>query len=284
MARDFISIGFKLAVVYVTVTVALAAAMWPAVGLRRPGPAVLIIAAAALVAALVALMLYDRSVNRPMSDLSATADRVVKGDMGARAEIRRPPEFAALADGINNMIDSVVRSQSTADMDKLTGLYNYRHLHNYLDTQINLAARYDRRLTVAMIDIDRFKRINDRYGRRTGDEILKKAADYIKSSLREVDYVARFGGEEFMVVMPETAAAPAMMVMERVREEFSDRVFATGADKKSPVFVSIGVADFPLCGEDTANLLAAADMALLLAKRRGRNQVAYSRALDQKAG
>lgn len=246
-----------------------------------------VVGAAAVAAGIAGLIiggLVNALVRKPMRALNETVERVIRGDVNLRARQAGRGEFASLADNVNRMIDSIVLTQSKADIDKLTGLFNFRHAHNYLQTQIGLAARYNRHLTVGIIDIDHFTEINDIYGHRSGDEVLKNAAAYIKTQLRQVDYLARTGGEEFLIVLPETPSAAAMTVMERIHAGFSETVFVKRGDPKNPVFMSAGVADFPRSGEDAANLMASAKMALLLAKRRGRNQVAYFRSLDQKAG
>jgi len=240
-------------------------------------------AVAAIIAGLIVGRLFNTLVRKPVRVLNETMARITRGDVNLRAGLVGRGEFASLADNMNRMIDSVVLTQSRADIDKLTGLFNFRHAHNYLQTQVGLAARYDRHLTIGIIDIDHFTEINDIYGHQFGDEVLKNAAAYIKTQLRQVDYLARTGGEEFLVVLPETPAAAAMTVLERIHAGFSETVFVKRGDPKSPVFMSAGVADFPRSGEDAANLMASAKMALLLAKRRGRNQVAYFRSLDQKA-
>lgn len=254
-----------------------------ATGGRAMAIAVLV-SGAAVLAGLATYLFFNLFIGRPIRVLRRAASHVATGDAAFRAQITSPKEFAQLGQSFNEMIDSVVHAQSKADIDKLTGLFNYRHARNYLGTQVRLAARYGRHLTIALIDIDHFQEINDLYGHEAGDMVLAKAADYVKSRLRQVDYVARYSGEEFLVVLPETAAAPAMMVIERIHAGFADHVFIERGESKNPVFMSAGVADFPRSGEDEANLTAAADMALLLAKRRGRNQVAYFRALDEKAG
>ncbi|MDP1808096.1 MAG: sensor domain-containing diguanylate cyclase [Actinomycetota bacterium] len=253
-------------------------------GGNSPAAAVYLIVAGAAIAGIMVYGFLNRYVKQPMRAVEITAARVEAGDVDARVRITRPKEFTELAASFNRMIDGVVRAQVKADIDQLTGLFNYRHAYAYLKTQIGLAQRYKRDLTIAMFDIDHLKEINDLYGRPAGDKVLKSAAEYIKSQLRQVDYVARYGGEEFLIVLPETPPAPAMTVIERVQRGFSDKVFIERGEGKSPVFVSAGVADFPRSGEDEVNLAAAAGVALLLAKRRGRNQVAYFRVPDQKAG
>ncbi len=227
----------------------------------------------------------DRLIYKPIMALDEAAERITAGDTNARAVVNSLDEFGDLARRFNTMADSLIYARFQADTDSLTGLFNYRHLQNYLAAQIALAQRYQRDLTIAMLDIDHFKKVNDLYGHQTGDEVLLSTVKFIKSQLRQVDYVARYGGEEFVIIMPETDVQAALKVMERILRGFPDHVYVERMGIRNPVFVSIGVADFPYTGEDPTNLLAGADMALLLAKRRGRNQISYGRTLDQrKAG
>ncbi len=251
---------------------------------RKLALGVEIILGAALLAALVMAIAVNHFVEKPINELHEMADDVINGDVARLARVSRSREFKDLAEKINMMVESVVHTQSEADVDRLTGVNNFRHLNNYLETQTNLAARYDRPLALALLDIDNFSEINDRYGHGIGDNVLKMTVAYLKSTLRQVDYVGRYGGETFIMILPETEAAPAMMVMEKIHREFTDHVFVEIDHEKSPVFASLGVADYPRSGEDAASLIASAKMALLLAKRRGRNQVTYFRALNQEAG
>ena len=243
-----------------------------------------LVAAASALMGVATYLLFNRYIRRPMRILGRAAEHVIAGDINFRARIDEPKDFAYLAGVFNGAIESVVRTQVRADIDELTGLFNYRHARNYLQTQVGLAQRYNRHLSIALIDIDHFQEINDFYGHQAGNDVLRVAAGYFKSRLRQVDYVARYGGEEFLIVLPETSAPSAMMVIERIHAAFSEHVYVMQGESKNPVFMSAGVADFPLSGEDETNLTAAANMAVLLAKRRGRNQVAYFRGLDQKAG
>lgn len=246
--------------------------------------AILIVLSVTLISGLITFFFMDRLIYRPILALDEVAEKITAGDLNARAALSGEDEFTELGRRFNLMADSLIHARFEAATDSLTGLFNYRHLQSYLGTQIALAGRYRRGLTVAMLDIDHFKNVNDLYGHQTGDDVLRMAVEFIKSQLRQVDYTARYGGEEFVIVMPETSEEAAVKVMERIVAGFPDNVYIERMGIRNPVFVSIGVADYPFCGEDPTNLLAAADMALLLAKRRGRNQVSYFRAVDQRAG
>jgi len=165
------------------------------------------------------------------------------------------------------------RYEFLARTDPLTGCANRRTLLEKLHSEIERARRYGLALSVLMIDLDHFKRVNDTRGHLTGDDALRQVAQLLRSVMRSVDVVARYGGEEFLVVLPETAAAGAMSFAERVRERVADHDFAAGGDPLS-VTVSVGVATVdPGTETDADDLLARADAALYRAKRDGRNLV-----------
>lgn len=244
----------------------------------------LIILNTTLFGAVISFFLLDRIVYRPIMRLEKVAEEIASGEVSRRVEIVGYDEFSELGNRFNEMADSLVHARFEADTDSLTGLYNYRHMQGYLESQINLAGRYQREVTIAMFDIDHFKNVNDLYGHQTGDTVLAMAAEYVLSELREVDYMARYGGEEFVVILPETSAREAIQVMERIREGFPKNVYIECMGVRNPVYISIGIADFPLCAQDATTLLSASDTAMLLAKRKGRNQISYFRTIDKKAG
>ncbi len=123
-----------------------------------------------------------------------------------------------------------------------------------------------------MIDIDHFKKLNDRFGHLAGDAVLMRMAAILADAIREVDYAARYGGEEFLLLLPETATEGAVKTAERIRVRLGKERFA-GYDKKMKVTVSVGVAEFPKHGDTPESIIASADTALYQAKRRGRNRV-----------
>ncbi len=156
--------------------------------------------------------------------------------------------------------------------DALTGLYNRGCFDFKLAEEIARAHRYEHALSILMIDIDHFKQVNDRYGHQIGDEVLAEVARIVRSSLRNTDVVCRYGGEEIVVILPETAAADAVRVAENCR----GRIEAGTASSPGPaVTVSIGAASL-VEGDTPESLVAAADGALYAAKEGGRNRVVPS--------
>src|SRR6185503_14740272 len=158
--------------------------------------------------------------------------------------------------------------------DELTGLYNYRYLHTRLSEEFKRAERYHDPLASIVVDIDRLQTINDSGGRALGDQIIKAVADVVKKSVREVDVVARFGGDEFLVVLPSTHFAGSVTVAERIWREVGDKPFLNDLTRSARVTLSIGVALFPSRDVRTKDaLLRAADTALHQAKRDGGNRI-----------
>jgi diguanylate cyclase (GGDEF)-like protein len=158
--------------------------------------------------------------------------------------------------------------------DELTSLYNYRFLLQRLDEEIERAKRYNRSLSLLMIDTDDFKRFNDTYGHIAGDQALADVGAALRTAVREIDVVCRYGGEEFAVVLPETDAEGAFVVAEKVRESVAAHSFSDGQGNRGVrVTVSIGLATFPSAAADREELLRQADDALYQAKHLGRDRV-----------
>ena len=161
--------------------------------------------------------------------------------------------------------------------DELTGLFNYRHLQSRLDDEMGRAVRYGKHLSLLMVDVDDFKGFNDRHGHLAGDTALAELASVMRSSVREVDMVARYGGEEFSAVLPETDAAGAFSVAEKIREAIALHVFADPDGVRCcKLTVSIGLATCPSHCRDKESLLREADDALYAAKNGGKNRVRSS--------
>ena len=158
--------------------------------------------------------------------------------------------------------------------DELTGLANYRHLQQRLDEEIARANRYNKHLSLLMLDADDFKAFNDAEGHVAGDGALADLGKVLRSVVREVDLVARYGGEEFSVVLPETDVAGAFIVAEKIREAVEMHRFSNaegGRDRQ--LTVSSGLATFPTHAKDKDSLLREADDALYHAKNGGKNRV-----------
>ncbi len=171
-------------------------------------------------------------------------------------------------------VDNVMlhrEAQRLSITDGLTGLWNFRYLSMSLAREIERASRFDRPLVVLMLDLDRFKAVNDTYGHACGDAVLREVAVRVREQVREVDTFARYGGEEFVLVLPETTVEGATMLAERICADLRRDPFEVGADEPLVVTISIGVAAFPIHGGSPATLMRAADEALYLAKRAGRD-------------
>lgn len=158
--------------------------------------------------------------------------------------------------------------------DRLTDLYNHGYFHQRLEEEIERCSRFGREMSLVMLDIDDFKRFNDRYGHPQGDTVLRTASAIIRENLREVDVAARYGGEEFVIVLPETDVAGAVMVAERVRASMMGHPFVPDDEGAAVVqTLSLGVAHYPAHAVTAAELVDAADKAMYRAKRAGKNRV-----------
>jgi diguanylate cyclase (GGDEF)-like protein len=159
-----------------------------------------------------------------------------------------------------------------ARTDPKTELANMKHWNQLAQAEVERARRFGRPLSVVLADFDLLRDVNNRYGHLMGDQMIRRVADAIRASLREYDVPARFGGDEFAVLMPETTLPEAMAVAERIRRGVEAIVLKSG-DGVVPASVSIGVALFPAHGRTASDLLAAADRAVYQAKALGRNRV-----------
>ena len=170
--------------------------------------------------------------------------------------------------------DNVQMSIEMAITDALTGLFNRRYMESHLATLVEQAASRGKPLTVMVVDIDYFKAINDSHGHDAGDDVLRDFALRIKRSIRGIDLACRYGGEEFVLVMPETDMAVAAMVAERLRRRIAAEPFAIQQGSRVvPVTISIGIAALRGKDDTAASVLKRADQALYRAKRDGRNRV-----------
>ena len=160
--------------------------------------------------------------------------------------------------------------QYQANHDSLTAIYNRQYFTSFLKTEISRSLRYNHLFSIAMFDIDHFKNINDTYGHDVGDEVLKNISSIVKNYLRDTDIVARWGGEEFMILLAETHINEAFVKIEQLREHIENSILATSV--KEPITVSFGVTEFML-SDSKAELLKRVDIALYQAKNSGRNQV-----------
>jgi two-component system cell cycle response regulator len=210
--------------------------------------------------------------------------RLVRGlEIGVNDYLTRPVDKNELKARVRTQIrkkryterlrDNVQMSIEMAITDALTGLYNRRYMETHVGTLVEQATARDKPLTVLILDIDYFKAINDSWGHDAGDDVLREFALRIRKAIRGIDLACRYGGEEFVVVMPETDMAVATMVAERLRRRIASEPFSIQQGARTiEVTISIGLA--ALGRDDTAaTVLKRADQALYRAKRDGRNRV-----------
>jgi len=165
-------------------------------------------------------------------------------------------------------------ARDLADRDPLTGFYNHRFMHERLGEEVVRTQRGRRPLSVLMLDLDDFKLVNDTFGHLFGDRVLTWTAELIRSTLRASDIPARYGGDEFAIILPETGGDEARTAAERILEAFRERAFVSEPRGPVPIGASIGVATFPDDGRTATELLAAADRALYRVKRDGGHDAA----------
>lgn len=196
------------------------------------------------------------------------------------------PKSSLSRDKLRNTIDAALDKwarlqQAKADkeeldrlatFDSLTGLYNRRAILARLRELTNLANRYKEDFSLIILDIDHFKKINDRYGHLTGDEVLEVTATLIRRNIRDTDIVGRYGGEEFIMVLPKTTLALSWIVAERLRSTIEKTEMKDTAGHVFSITVSQGLAGWER-GEDVTSLVSRADEALYKAKEKGRNRV-----------
>ncbi|MCK5539794.1 MAG: GGDEF domain-containing protein [Deltaproteobacteria bacterium] len=202
-------------------------------------------------------------------------------------------ELSLVVDNNNEIHDNIVDAQETvkrlqskmeevADMatiDELTGLYNRRALFSRLMEEHSRAERYGQGFSILMIDIDDFKDVNDEHGHQVGDGILKGLGAFLRKNLRDSDFPARFGGEEFICLLPSTDIEHAIQAGNKIRELLSKSTLSSKKkDVTLQITVSIGIATFT-SGDDIDDLIKRADDALYLAKRQGKNRIVTEREL-----
>ena len=233
-----------------------------------------------------------RSIVAPLNSLIAAADGIAHGDLNVQLRGAPTGELGQLTRVFNMMTERLRRSHAEVEAannalqeqnqllemlavtDSLTGVYNRKKLDDILTDQLARFRRNQRPFAVLMLDLDNFKSINDTFGHAAGDSVLAHVAAILKQSVRNVDFVTRYGGEEFVIVLVETAWDAALDIAERIRAEVEvPHVGVT--DELISVTVSLGVTH-SRDGDGIEAVLARADQALYKAKRAGRNQVQYA--------
>jgi diguanylate cyclase (GGDEF)-like protein len=174
--------------------------------------------------------------------------------------------------------------QKLAIIDELTSMFNRRHLFDLGRREFNRAQRFHRPLAVVMFDLDYVRNVNDTYGHMIGDEVLRMVAERCKASLREVDVIGRYGGDEFTIICPETRIEEALTVSERIRNQISREPFLTSSGPIN-LTASLGIAALNDEIPDLVTLIDCADKAMYQSKQNGRNLVTeYTSVLSKNPG
>jgi len=212
------------------------------------------------------------------SDPRTVANCFSHGAADFIAKPGRPDELRARLLHAWTQARRVASLESLARTDALTGLHNFRALQLKLDEEFARAARYAEPLAVLLVDLDHLKTLNDRYGHEAGNGALRAMGDVFREELREVDFAARYGGDEFVALLPHQTAAEAGVVAERLRARLASRPWPW----PQPLTMSVGIAamgsSVPV--QEPSMLLAAADAALYRAKHQGRNRVEVAGPVD----
>jgi two-component system cell cycle response regulator len=229
----------------------------------------------------------DRTRNVPILAITDGKDnaRMARGlEIGVNDYLMRPIDKNELLARVRTQIrkkryaerlrENVQQSIEMAITDALTGLYNRYYMESHLTALVEQSATRGKVLTVLMLDIDYFKAINDSHGHDAGDDVLRQLAARVRKSIRGIDLACRYGGEEFVIVMPETDMAVATIVAERLRRRIAAEPFMIQQGTRPiETTISIGIATLDAAGDNVAKILKRADQALYRAKRDGRNRV-----------
>ena len=170
----------------------------------------------------------------------------------------------------------VQRMHELTIMDDCTALYNARHLNFVLDAEIYRSTRYGYEFSVIFFDLDHFKQVNDVHGHLVGSKLLWMVGDLIKSNLRLIDYAFRYGGDEFVVILPQTSKENALIVLRRLKDLLNSKVFFWEENLNIKVTASFGIAAFPADGRTHREILRMADEAMYLVKKTTRDSIALA--------
>lgn len=213
----------------------------------------------------------------PIQRLKDGAARFGEGDLSHRIEVETQDELSALAHAFNHMAKTLEQSQSDlvrlATLDGLTGVYNRREFNRWLSAEIERSQREYLPVSLLMVDIDHFKKLNDTYGHQAGDEALRHVGRLLQREVRPGDHVARYGGEEFAIILPNASEAEAYVVAERIRAAIEAQSIPLSTEQNLRFTASLGFSTFAVDQETEESFAQRADQALYHAKHSGRNRV-----------
>jgi two-component system, cell cycle response regulator len=237
--------------------------------------AVVFVVAIAIVG--ISARLLARHILVPLKLLQTGVAQFGEGDLSHRIDLETQDELAALANAFNTMAQTLEQTQSDlkklATLDGLTGVYNRREFNRYLTLEIERSQRECHPVSLVMVDIDYFKKLNDTYGHQTGDEALRHVGRLLREGVRPGDHVARYGGEEFAIILPNASGSEAFAVAERIRASIEAQVIPLSLEQPLTFTASLGFSTFHIDKDTEATFGQRADQALYYAKHSGRNRV-----------
>lgn len=220
-----------------------------------------------------------RATFAPLEEVTTIMDRFSKGELDHRIDREMVAEVKHLADGFNSMADNIRQMKDELERlgieDPLTGCFNRRKFHDDIEIELSRAKRLEEHISILMIDLDHFKSVNDNHGHMAGDVVLKTIVTEINHQLRDYDTLYRYGGEEFIVILPGSNEGHARIVAERIRSAVSNTQIRIDGELFVSVSTSIGISTFPEDASEEDGLLHSADQAVYEAKNRGRNRVCH---------
>jgi two-component system cell cycle response regulator len=211
--------------------------------------------------------------NNVVAGLESGADEYLTKPFNSRELIARVASGMRIIKLEEQLTEAHRKMEILAMHDGLTGLFNRRAIEEHAGAELDLAKRKERALSVLLLDIDHFKSINDRHGHKSGDEAIRQLAGMLSENLRQYDRAGRWGGEEFIVILPETELQEAVHVAERLRARVEASTISQEDGESFTMQISVGAASVSAPYPDLARLIDAADQALYQAKQSGRNRV-----------
>ena len=250
---------------------------------KRVSNAFLVLALISIVLSVIGSILIARNITRPINNLAAVARRIEQGNYAQKVDIVGPGEIGALTSSFNFMLEGIATREKEnlrlAFEDHLTGLPNRAMFYDRLRQSLMINKRNVQPLSVMVLDLDRFKYVNDTLGHPVGDLVLREVASRLRGLLRESDTVARLGGDEFAILMPSGDHERAAIVARKILAALETPI--TVEDQPIDVGTSIGIVHYPQHGEDADMLLRHADIAMYAAKRNKSGYAVYDLRLEE---